>query len=114
MADDERLRDYLRRATADLQKTRRRLHEAEARWHEPIAVVAMSCRFPGGVRTPEDLWELVASGYDAISPLPTKRGWDVDGLYDPEPGRPGKTYAPHGGFRHEAGEFEPGFFKTRP
>ncbi|MEV0724902.1 type I polyketide synthase [Micromonospora purpureochromogenes] len=114
MATDDKLRDYLKRATADLQQTRRRLHDAEQRWHEPIAIVAAACRFPGGVRTPDDLWELVASGGDAISGFPQNRGWDVAGLYDPEPATPGRTYCVNGGFLHDAGEFDADFFKISP
>jgi Erythronolide synthase docking domain/Beta-ketoacyl synthase, N-terminal domain len=59
MDSSNKLREYLKRATAELQRTTRRLRDAEQRWHEPIAIVAMSCRFPGGVRNPADLWELV-------------------------------------------------------
>ncbi|OEJ36239.1 type I polyketide synthase [Streptomyces agglomeratus] len=114
MGNDDRLRDYLKRATADLQQTKRRLREAEAKNHEPIAIVAMSCRFPGGVSSPEELWELVDSGRDAISYFPENRGWDTEGLYDPEPATPGKSYAREGGFLHDAGEFDADFFKISP
>ncbi|MFE9632107.1 type I polyketide synthase [Streptomyces sp. NPDC006463] len=114
MSNDEKLRDYLKRATTELQRTRRQLREAEEQHHEPVAIVAMGCRFPGGITTPEDLWHLVDAGRDAVSLFPDGRGWDMDALYDPEPATPGKTYCREGGFLHDAGEFDADFFKISP
>ena len=81
---------------------------------EPIAIVSMACRFPGSVRTPEDLWQVLATGADVMSPFPTDRGWDVDGLYHPDPEHRGTTYARAGGFLHDAADFDAGFFAIGP
>ncbi|MEV8480167.1 type I polyketide synthase, partial [Streptomyces sp. NPDC051173] len=114
MSNEDKLRDYLKRVIAELHQTRQRLQEAESADHEPIAIVAMSCRYPGGVRSPEELWRSVAAGVDAVSGFPEDRGWDVEGLYDPDPDAVGKSYAREGGFLHGAGEFDPAFFGISP
>ncbi|CAM5312340.1 hypothetical protein SALBM311S_07932 [Streptomyces alboniger] len=86
--EDKSLCDYLKRTTSDLRQARRLLREMEERDQEPIAIVAMSCRYPGGVGNPEELWKLVADGTDALTPFPTTRGWDPDALHDPDPDNP--------------------------
>ncbi|WP_415852333.1 beta-ketoacyl synthase N-terminal-like domain-containing protein, partial [Streptomyces albus] len=82
-------------------------------YDEPIAIVGMGCRFPGGVRSPEDLWELVRSGTDAVSPFPVDRGWDLRRLLA-DPDAPGGSAVREGGFLHDAGDFDADFFGISP
>ncbi|MEV4921223.1 beta-ketoacyl synthase N-terminal-like domain-containing protein, partial [Streptomyces tirandamycinicus] len=81
---------------------------------EPIAIVGMACRYPGGVATPEDLWRLVMEGVDTVSDLPDDRGWNLGDLYDPEPGKEGKSYTRRGSFLYDAADFDPAFFGISP
>ncbi|MDH6623245.1 acyl transferase domain-containing protein/acyl carrier protein [Streptomyces sp. LBL] len=111
---EPKLRQYLKLVTSELRQTRTRLDAVEQRDHEPVAIVGMGCRFPGQVASPEDLWRLVADGVDAVGDLPGGRGWDEADLYDPEPGRPGKSYVRAGAFLDDASGFDAEFFGINP
>ncbi|MEA5367265.1 SDR family NAD(P)-dependent oxidoreductase [Amycolatopsis sp., V23-08] len=114
MPSEEQYVDYLKRMAADLRESRRELADAREKETEPIAIVAMSCRFPGGVRTPEQLWDLVDAGGDAISPFPTDRGWETDTIHNLDASKPGTSYVREGGFLHDAAEFDNELFGISP
>ncbi|MEU7146377.1 type I polyketide synthase [Nocardia sp. NPDC046473] len=114
MANEQELRENLRWVTGKLHRTRQQLAEAESRTAEPIAVVGMACRFPGGISSPEQLWRVAADGTDMVSALPADRGWELDDLYDDEPGRPGKLYTRGGGFLVDIDRFDAAFFGISP
>ena len=112
--NDDKMFEYLKRVTADLQRTRQRLAEIESGRHDPVAIVGMACRYPGGVATPEDLWRLAATGTDAIGSFPADRGWDLPALLEPSAGGPAPVSTRSGGFLADVAGFDAGFFGISP
>ena len=114
MNEQEKLLSYLKKVTGELHETRQRLREAESPRREPVAIVAMGCRFAGGADSPEELWELVRSGADAVLELAAGPRLGHRRLLRPGTGAPGKTYSKSGGFLDRAGDFDAGFFGISP
>ncbi|EST37931.1 hypothetical protein N566_10265, partial [Streptomycetaceae bacterium MP113-05] len=111
---EKKLLDYLKKVTGDLRQAHRRVRDLEAAHDEPIAVIGMSCRFPGDVSTPEELWQLLADGGDGMGAFPVDRGWDLERLYNPDHTQVGTSYTRVGGFVHDATTFDAGFFGMSP
>jgi polyketide synthase 7 len=112
--DDQQLLEYLKKVTLELHDARAALDEVERATREPIAIVGIGCRYPGYIRSAEQLWQFVAGGGDAISKFPVDRGWDLDSIYDPNPEEVGRSCTNEGGFLYDAGYFDAGFFGIGP
>nr|WP_307520398.1 type I polyketide synthase [Streptomyces umbrinus] len=112
--EQQKLLDYLKKVTGDLRQAHRRLRDIEAANTEPIAIIGMSCRLPGGVRSPQDLWQLLDRAGDGMSAFPVDRGWDLDRLFGPDSTLPGTSHTREGGFTYDATEFDPAFFGLSP
>ncbi|MFI0939901.1 SDR family NAD(P)-dependent oxidoreductase [Streptomyces sp. NPDC021020] len=113
-ASIEEITKALRASVKETRRLRARNDELEAARHEPIAIVAMSCRLPGGVTSPDELWRLLDDGRDAVTGFPADRGWDLGGLYDPDPDHLGTSYVREGGFLSEVAGFDAEFFGISP
>jgi acyl transferase domain-containing protein/NADPH:quinone reductase-like Zn-dependent oxidoreductase/NAD(P)-dependent dehydrogenase (short-subunit alcohol dehydrogenase family)/acyl carrier protein len=112
--DPERVAEALRESLKTSESLRRENERLRARESEPIAIVGMSCRFPGGVRSPQELWDLVAAEGDAVCEFPTDRGWPLETLFHPDPEHPRTVYAHEGGFMREPYMFDAPFFSIGP
>ncbi|MEV5511306.1 beta-ketoacyl synthase N-terminal-like domain-containing protein, partial [Streptomyces orinoci] len=111
----DKLVEALRASIKETEQLKQQNRQLVSAATEPIAIVGMACRYPGGVNSPEDLWRLVSNGVDAIAEFPTDRGWDLEGLFTSDhPERPAKVTAKEGGFLYDAGEFDADFFGVSP
>ncbi|MFD4264043.1 type I polyketide synthase, partial [Streptomyces sp. NPDC058534] len=111
---DEQLVGALRASLKENSRLQHENSQLAAAAVEPVAIVSMGCRFPGGIDNPEDFWRVVSEGADVYTEFPTDRGWDLDGLFDPDADNPGTTYVREGAFLHDAAKFDAAFFGISP
>src|ERR1700733_9104446 len=102
----EKVLEALRVSLKETERLRGRNRELVSAASEPMAIVGMGCRFPGGVSSPGEFWELLTEGWDGVGELPADRGWDTERLFDPDPDHPGTSYVREGGFVYDAGDFD--------
>ncbi|WP_251984329.1 acyl carrier protein, partial [Mycobacterium tuberculosis] len=109
-----RLASYIRTELAGLPQEIKHTPAVRTTSEDPIAIVGMACRYPGGVNSPDDMWDMLIQGRDVLSEFPADRGWDLAGLYNPDPDAAGACYTRTGGFVDGVGDFDPAFFGVGP